>query len=352
MAEINFYNIEKKEKELIFQGIANKIGIPAYAAEKDWWVMQTLSIVFQMEVGKYLVFKGGTSLSKGWNLIKRFSEDIDLALDRAFLGFKEELSGEQVKKLRSASHEYISQDFFPALQKEFKERGFSDVKFELIEEWKEKENAPKDEPVSILIHYSEVIPHQGYIKPNVKLEIGSRALKEPFTLMALNSFVYQLYKVQGFVEEIPEIPTVDPERTFLEKLFLLHEEFHKPLEKIRVDRLSRHIYDLFYLSKTEHAENAIQNQELYETIVAHRRMFSRVGQVDYNLLNPLTIDPIPIKEVMEKWEKDYETMRGEMIYGEKAPNFKELIENLMVLKERLSNVKWKFSLNFPIPKTN
>ncbi len=75
MAKINFYNIEKKEKALIFQDIANKIGIPAYAAEKDWWVMQTLSIVFHMEVGKYLVFKGGTSLSKGWDLIKRFSEE-------------------------------------------------------------------------------------------------------------------------------------------------------------------------------------------------------------------------------------------------------------------------------------
>ncbi len=79
-------------------------------------------------------------------------------------------------------------------------------------------------------------------------------------------------------------------------------------------------------------------------------MFSRVGQVDYNLLNPITIDPIPINEVMEKWEKDYETMQGEMIYGEKAPAFQELIDNLKELKERLSNVVWKFSQEFPKPK--
>src|ERR1035437_242199 len=87
MTQVNFNNIADDEKAIIFREISNKTGVPAFAAEKDWWVMLTLSVIFELEVAQHLVFKGGTSLSKAWKLIDRFSEDIDLAIDRAFLGF-------------------------------------------------------------------------------------------------------------------------------------------------------------------------------------------------------------------------------------------------------------------------
>jgi predicted nucleotidyltransferase component of viral defense system len=92
--------------------------------EKDWWVVQTLRIIFGMDFAKHLVFKGGTSLSKGWKLIDRFSEDVDLALDKAVLGIENVQTKKHVKKLRSRSKEFITKEFFPLLKKGFIEAGF------------------------------------------------------------------------------------------------------------------------------------------------------------------------------------------------------------------------------------
>ena len=87
MSYLNFYKSKRKEKQYIFQEASDQLGLPAYAIEKDWWVVQALRTIFQMDVGAQLLFKGGTSLSKAWGLINRFSEDIDLALNREYLGF-------------------------------------------------------------------------------------------------------------------------------------------------------------------------------------------------------------------------------------------------------------------------
>ena len=143
------------------------------------------------------------------------------------------------------------------------------------------------------------------------------------------------------------IPTVNPERTFLEKIFLLHEEFQRPAEKRRVDRLSRHIYDVVKLSKTELAEKALGNHELYETIVVYRQKFTRVGGVDYNLHQPQTINPLPAPEAMEAWKKDYNTMLEQMIYEDNPPSFEQLMEDMNTLKYKINNLPWEFGLKFP-----
>lgn len=88
MSQKDFYNLVDADKITIFTTAGEKEGLPAYAIEKDWWVVQAIRIIFQMDVGQHLLFKGGTSLSKAWRLLNRFSEDIDLALNREFLGFK------------------------------------------------------------------------------------------------------------------------------------------------------------------------------------------------------------------------------------------------------------------------
>lgn len=100
MAKINFYTLDKFEKEAIFEELASQKGMKAFAVEKDWWVSRTLEIIFQMDISKFLVFKGGTSLSKSWKLINRFSEDIDLAIDMKYFGFTGDLTKNQRDKLR------------------------------------------------------------------------------------------------------------------------------------------------------------------------------------------------------------------------------------------------------------
>jgi hypothetical protein len=105
------------------------------------------------------------------------------------------------------------------------------------------------------------------------------------------------------------------------------------------------------LTKAGVAEKAINDKELYETIVAHRYKFSRVGEVDYNLHHPNTLNPIPPKEVIADWEADYAKMKEDMIYEENKPSFEDLINNLMELRKRLQAVDWAFDLEFSIPNS-
>ena len=312
---MTFYNIPKEDRLAICQNVESETGIPDFAVEKDWWVVQTLKIIFEMEIAEHLVFKGGTSLSKAWKLIERFSEDIDLAVDRRFFGYSGELSKKQLTKLRKETSSYISGEFYPKLQERFKKNGFKGVGFNIIP----AESSDQD-PRIIEIYYPYVTKSPGYIQPRVQVEIGCRSLREPFSLKPISSFVDEQYPDAEFVEPPVAVPSVTPERTFLEKLFLLHEEFQRPKEKIRVDRLSRHLYDIFQLSKTEFAVNAIHDKGLYETIVSHRYVFTKLGGVDYNLHQPQHIRPIPSTDFNEAWQADYRRMQEQMIYGD-SPSY-------------------------------
>lgn len=129
-----------------------------------------------MKYAEVLIFKGGTSLSKGWNLIQRFSEDIDLALDGEFLGFTGELSKGDIKKLRRKSYQFITEIFTEELKNKFTELGFENV----LVKYREVENHDQD-PLIIEIYYPTLTNKDSYLKPAVLVEVGSRSLKEPFT---------------------------------------------------------------------------------------------------------------------------------------------------------------------------
>ena len=170
---IEWYNIPSQTKVNAYTQIAESTGMAPFAVEKDWWVVQVLSAIFEMEVGKHLIFKGGTSLSKAWRLIERFSEDIDLALDRTYLGFDGKLSRTQIKKLRQETGKYISDAFISELETIFKEKGFKDVSLRYIEQ-----KASDADPAKIEVHFPNVIEYPGYIPPRVLLEISSSSLRE------------------------------------------------------------------------------------------------------------------------------------------------------------------------------
>lgn len=342
MAKINFYHIPNNEKRTIFQEIARLNNMLPFAVEKDWWVTQALSIIFGMEIGKHLIFKGGTSLSKAFNLIERFSEDIDLAVDREYFGFVGELSKKERERLRKASGKYVDEVFYQDLKKRFQEKGFQDVSIELVEE------TESDKDRTINIYYPYVIALPGYLQPRVQLEIGSRSLKEPFMLKAISSLVDEAYPNSDFVQDAFIVPTVNPERTLLEKIFLLHEEFQRPAEKMRVNRLSRHLYDIFRLSKSSFFEKALGDPDLYSTIVNHRYKFNRIGHIDYNLHQPINIRMLPPEKVIEDWKADYEIMLEQMIYEVNPPSFEELIESLRELNNKINSLNWKFDFDFSI----
>ncbi len=344
MAKIDFYSIEAAEKAAIFTEIATQKGMKPFAVEKDWWVSRSLEIIFQMPIAEHLVFKGGTSLSKAWKLINRFSEDIDLAIDKEFFfKSKKAWSKKEITKLRKEAGLYSTEAFFEEVKAELQKRGYNELDYKVID------TGDSDQDPRVLeIYYPNVIKSDTeYILPRVQIEISCRSLREPFSVQTFGSLVDEFYADKGFVEPLFQVSTVNAERTFLEKLFLLHEEFHRPADKMRVDRLSRHLYDIYHLTKAGVAAKAIHDKELYETIVAHRYKFSRIGEVDYNLHHPHQLNPIPPQEVISDWKADYDKVKEDMIYEEDKPSFGDLIDNLKQLRNQLQAAEWKFELEFP-----
>ncbi len=267
------------------------------------------------------------------NLIQRFSEDIDLALDREFLGFTGELTKGGIKKLRRKSYQFITEVFTEELKAKFAELGFKDITIKP----REVENHDQD-PLIIEIYYNKLTETDTYLKPGVLVEVGSRSLKEPFTQRTFGTFVSEIYTDNPFTDKPITIPVVNPERTFLEKIFLLHEEFQKNPGKIRVERLSRHLYDIEKLSQTEYAEIALQDTGLYNTIVKHRSKFTPISGIDYDKHKPENIKFIPPDSLLPLWKKDYEDMRTSMIYGDPLL-FDELIKQLTELQKRINTIQ-------------
>ena len=329
-----WFQLPDETKIRVFAETSRQIGLPSSsAAEKDWWVVHTLAIIFSMECANALIFKGGTSLSKGWNIIHRFSEDIDLSLDREFLGFSGELTKSEIRNLRRKSFKFITEVFTEELKNKFFEFGFKDLTIKP----REVKNHDQD-PLIIEIYYNKLTEKDTYLKPGVLVEIGSRSLKEPFTQRTFGTFISEIYKDGPFSDKQITIPIVNPERTFLEKIFLLHEEFQKPFDKIRVERLSRHLYDIEKLNQTEYAEIALQDTELYNTIVKHRSKFTAISGIDYTKHNPANIKFIPPDSILKMWDADYEEMKSSMIYGQ-ILEFDKLIIKLTELQKRINGIQ-------------
>lgn len=329
-----FYQLPKEDKLKVFEQISARTPWPDYAVEKDWWVVQTLRIISGMDFAKHILFKGGTSLSKAWKLIDRFSEDIDLALDKAVLGVENVQTKKHVRILRSKSKKFITNEFFPLLKEGFTVAGIGDTDIFIPE-------GTENDPLTIEIHYPNVTQHSVYIKPRVLIEIGSRSLKEPFSEQTITSFVAEQFPKQSFADEPVRIATAKPEKTFLEKIFLLHEEFQK--DEIRTDRLSRHFYDIEKMMDTPFAETALSDNDLYQTIVQHRKLLYSVSVVDYNLHQPQTIKLIPPERLLKAWESDYRELIENMIYGDKLP-WGKLLDRIKELTERINKLDFAIEL--------
>lgn len=306
------------------------------AVEKDWCVSMVLKALFQFSCADYLVFNGGTSISKGWSLIQSYSEDVDIAIDRSFFHFDGELSKKQRTQLRKASLKFIREELAVELDSILKGMGINDYSIvlpELIE-------SDKD-PEIIFVPYNSVLEEAdesltNYIPFQVKVEISCRSLREPCTQLMMRSLIAEEYPDEDFSEDYFGVNTVLPTRTFLEKAFLLHEEFQK--EDIRSLRMSRHLYDLEKLMDTPFATQALEDTELYTSIVKHRFAFTKWSGVDYTTHHPSAINFLPPEEVREDWKKDYIEMQENFIYAESL-SFEELLERMNELLERFREVQ-------------
>lgn len=313
-------------------------GIQAKAIEKDWWVTLTLRALFQGAYAHHIVFKGGTSLSKCWKLISRFSEDIDIALaPEAFeMKYEKDPSKSYVEKLKRAGCVFTSTKLKENLEAQFLKLGVP-KDFILIEAEPIPENRPDTDPQTLHVKYKPLYDPNPYIADEVKIEVSVRSLKTPFSKAPIQSILSSEDPSDEYPEEPIMVDAVEPHKTLLEKIFLLHEEFGKPdATKIRSERMSRHLYDLSSMIDTEAEAKALSDDQLYHDLIHHRKSYQRIGWVEYETLRYGTISFIPPDNIIDLYRQDYKTMQEEMIYG-KAASFDELVARLQSLQAKFRN---------------
>ncbi len=332
-----------EERKAMLQGVVEARQIDESAAEKDWWVTAVLYTLFHTNVSEYLLFKGGTSLSKGWDIINRFSEDIDLALSRDYFLNVKKLScascttNTQIHNLREKGQDFLFGEFKDELLAKLVEMGLEVTVLtdnDITNENGKPRKVPHDKDPSVLyVQYPSLYNSQAvYAIPTVKVEISVLSMSEPYEMRRISSLIEQTYKDEDVDSDLVQtIRTVSPARTFLEKAFLLCEEFQK--EKPRTHRMTRHFYDLEKLMHTPYAEMALNDSVLYREIVEHRRKFYHVGYVDYDKELPANIQIVPSDELMPAYETDYNEMKESFIYGQPLA-FGELMEKIINLQEQ------------------
>ncbi len=333
----NFLKISPKRQTNAIETIAKKLKIVPPSVEKDVWVTAVLRALFALPYAENLSFKGGTSLSKCYNLIERFSEDIDIAVNRELLGFSGTLSKTQIKdKLRRAACSFVREELQFDVAKKLENQGINPDLFSVNVNITP---VTTTDPEVIEVHYKSQYNELSYLKPIVKIEVSGRSMSEPLRKVALQSLVDKEFPDASFADPDFAVNAVVPERTFWEKVCLLHEEFAKPQELVRTERMSRHLYDLGKLDDAGISENALKDNGLYEIIVEHRRTFIGLKGFDYDTLAPKALKILPPDFIISEWQQDYETMRETMIYGNSL-SFNELIDKIEQLNERINQIDW------------
>ena len=332
---MKYVDLSKELQLQVLEQTRSIEGLDQQVIEKDWWVTQVLRALFDLPYSEHLSFKGGTSLSKCWGLIERFSEDIDIGISREYLGFDGELSKTQISdKLRRAACSFVRENLQHDIRNKMVEHGINPDLFEVSVDITP---VTTTDPEIILVNYKSALPTSEYIRHAVKIEVSGRSMHEPVVEHEICSMIDTAFPETPFAEAPFKVWAVSPHRTFLEKIFLLHEEFAKPTEEIRAERMSRHMYDLERMMRTPIAKEALQDTELYNAVIEHRRKFIGLRGFDYSTLQPdkLNILP-PTPEIEQLWKEDYRRMRDTMIYGESV-EFDELKYRLNTLCQSLKN---------------
>lgn len=315
------------QRKTVFEQTSARMNLPVEAIEKDFWVTEIINLLFTLPYADKMVFKGGTSLSKVWGVIRRFSEDIDIAIDRSLFGFEGDVTKKQLKKLRKASSVFVRDMLVNDLVKSVENAGLAEF-VSVIPEPDGVGDATYPEPRQIHIAYKSVLPTKtnSYLLDEVLLEVGARSLFEPTATAAVESFVADTFPHLATKDFEVRVIAAVAEKTFLEKAFLLHELFTTDGCK-NANRKSRHLYDLCKMFRFGIADKAIANDELWEAIRHHREIFTSIRDVDYTPDVRERICLIPPEEFMSVWKNDYDTMVVNMIYGE-VPAFDAILEDM------------------------
>ena len=325
--------LDRREREELFLVTAYDIKLPEAMAEKDFWVCWTLEYLFHKSPwANQMAFKGGTCLSKCFGLIERFSEDIDLILDWRVLGYtvsypwveRSKTSQDRLnKEMDSKTGDFLRDVFLPRLKVEFSEL-LSD-QFELY--------INDDEPQTVCFSYPRIFDNQAIFSV-VRMEIGALAAWTPTKITMITSYAAQKYP-QAFQTPSTSVLTVMAERTFWEKVTILHKEAFRTNGRFP-SRYSRHYYDLYCMNKSNIKERAYADLELLDRVVTFKSKFYPTNAARYDLAIPGSIKLMPPEDCISILVEDYEHMKN-MIFGEK-PSFEEILDILRKMESEINEL--------------
>ena len=324
-----FLQLPAERRRFAFQQVDEAMGLQAFSVEKDFWVCWTLRELFTLPgIGEHLTFKGGTSLSKAWNLIERFSEDIDLVVDKEVLGFggnaaPDKAPSKKQRKTRleavmESCRDWVQGTLQPALVAGIAEALGSDG-------WKVEVDPDMPDGQCLLFHYPSVLPANsaGYVPPQVKIELGARSDDWPHEAKSIQPYVLEHFPAFD-ADGVSPVRVLAAERTFWEKACLLHEETFRPADKPRKLRMARHYYDLWCLLRAGVGERALGDTALFQRVAEHREIFFRYTWVDYTTHKPGTFRLVPPADQLANWKSDYQAMLGPMFFGD-VPAFDKIM---------------------------
>lgn len=323
-----------------FEQAATRRGWRPSSVEKDFWVCALLRELFALpHYGSHPTFKGGTSLSKAWSLIDRFSEDIDLTISRDALGFGAnqspnlEQSGNERKRrldaLKLACRNAVHTGIDPALRARLQALLPND-------NWQLTSDVEDPDGQTLLFAYPLGAPAgtSSYVQPVVKLEFGARSDPWPVADREVTAIVAEEFPTL-FHTRAATVRALLPERTFWEKVLLLHEERQRPPTKPRQPRMARHFHDVWQLIRAGIAERALADAHLFERVVAHRQVYFRQNWVDYGTMRRGTLDVTPRPEQLTEWRTDYLAMQGDMFLTAPPP-FDEVLTAIALFLSRFN----------------
>ena len=319
-------NLPKQQRSELFLETATLMKTTNAIVEKDFWVVWTLNKIFSDDrLNKILMFKGGTSLSKVFNLIGRFSEDIDLILDWRLVSNENPLNDQESKNKQVKFNEQINENAKVFIKDQLLPV-FSQILSPLCT------CSIAEDGFSINVKYPNAFD-DSYLRPEILLEIGPLASWLPSDSFEISSFAAQKFP-QVFEKSNCTVNTIVAKRTFWEKATILHHEANRPEESPMPTRYSRHYYDLAMMAQSKVKNEAFADLDLLQNVVKFKQKFYPRTWAKYEEAIPGTLKLLPPEFRLDSLEKDYKAMQN-MIF-DKYISFEEIIGILRELEREIN----------------
>ncbi len=331
------------ERRLYFEQAATRLGLSVQIIEKDFWVCWSLRRLFSLdEFRDHLTFKGGTSLSKVYRAIERFSEDVDVAIERSFLGFGGEndpekgASGQEqrrrIDRLKLACQAAVADRLQPRLREAIAAALGRETGWEM---WLDLDDPDKQ---TLLFQYPPALTEtlSPYFAASVKIELGARSDHFPVENATVTPYLSEAIPT-ALRDAHVHVRVLTAVRTFWEKATILHMLHHQPASRKLAPRMSRHYYDVYQLSHSPVWEQALNAMHLLERVAVFKGVFFKAAWAKYAEARPGTLRLVPDKQIIDALTRDFGAMQP--MFFREPPPFEQILARLSELENRINERK-------------